>query len=174
MHTFPVAKGTTILPGKRPTLGALFGNPVLAVAFGFGTGLSPIAPGTVGTLLALPLWWALADFGWIPYLFIVGCTFVIGIWICGRAAAEVGQHDHSGIVFDEIVGYLVALAAVPFTLWAVVFSFVVFRLLDALKPWPICWLDRHVKGGLGVMLDDLVAGAITALIVLAARALAVL
>ena len=149
-------------------------SPKLAIAFGFGAGLTPIAPGTAGTLLAIPLWWVMSSFSPLGYLAIVAGAFLLGVWICDRVSATLGEHDHSGIVFDEIIGYLLALIVVPATLWGVVFSFLVFRILDVLKPWPINWLDRHIKGGLGVMLDDLVAGFFTGLIVVAARLLAVL
>lgn len=152
-----------------PRFGDLLQSPTLAVALGFGTGLSPIVPGTVGTLVALPLWWMMIGFHPFYYLAFVAGAFLLGLWICGRASTRLGQHDPSAIVFDEIVGYLLALIVVPPTLSGVIFSFVVFRIFDVVKPWPISWLDRHVEGGLGIMLDDLVAGLFTAIIVLAAR-----
>lgn len=143
-------------------------SPTLVIAFGFGAGLTPIVPGTVGTLVALPLWWVISSFNLVGYLAVVAGAFLLGVWVCDRASVTLGVHDHSGIVFDEIVGYLLALVVVPATLWGVVFSFLVFRILDVLKPWPINWLDRNIEGGLGVMLDDLVAGFLTGLIVIVA------
>ena len=148
----------------------LIRDPVLAVAFGLGTGLTPKIPGTVGTLLAIPLWWWLSDLDSIVYLLIVACAFLFGIWICQRAMERLGQHDHSGIVFDEIVGYLLALVVVPTSIGWLLISFASFRFFDILKPWPICWLDRRIQGGFGVMLDDLAAGIYTAVIILVARA----
>ena len=142
----------------------------MAIAFGLGTGLTPKLPGTVGTLLAIPLWWWLSNLDLTGYLLIVTSTFLFGIWICRRASERLGQHDHSGIVFDEIVGYLLALVVVPASVGWLLLSFVLFRFFDVVKPWPICWLDRHIKGGLGVMLDDVAAGIFTAGIILAARA----
>lgn len=147
----------------------LIRNPCLALAFGLGAGLTPKLPGTVGTLWAIPLWWWLSGLGTTPYLVITGCVFVFGVWICNRAMSKLEQHDHPGIVLDEIVGYLLALVVVPASVGWVLLSFVLFRFFDIVKPWPINWLDQHVRGGLGVMLDDLVAGIGTALIILIAR-----
>lgn len=169
LSSFPNKKGTITLRRNRPKLKTLIRSPTMAIALGFGTGLAPVVPGTVGTLVALPLWWLLSGFDSISYLVLVGAAFILGVWVCGRAETMLGQHDHSSIVFDEIVGYLLALIVVPATFWGVLFSFVTFRLLDVFKPWPISWLDRHVTGGLGVMLDDLVAGLCTALIMIVAR-----
>ena len=94
---------------------------------------------------------------------------MFGVWVCNRAMARLAHHDHPGIVIDEIVGFLVALAAVPVDLGWVIAAFVLFRALDIVKPWPIGWLDRTIPGGLGVMLDDLAAGAATAVIITALR-----
>ena len=154
----------------KVNLAELVRDPVLAVAFGLGTGLTPRLPGTVGTLLAIPLWWWLSDLDVILYLAITGCAFLIGIWICNHAMGKLGPHDHPGIVFDEIVGYLLALVVVPTSVGWLLLSFVLFRFFDIVKPWPIGWLDRRIHGGFGVMLDDLAAGFYTAVIILAARA----
>jgi phosphatidylglycerophosphatase A len=89
-------------------------------------------------------------------------TAVLGIWICGKAAKDIGVHDHGGIVWDEIVGYLLTMYWVPFSWQNVILGFVFFRLFDILKPWPINWLDRHVSGGVGIMLDDVVAALMAA------------
>jgi phosphatidylglycerophosphatase A len=143
-------------------------DPAVLAAFGFGLGLLPRAPGTFGSLLAIPLWWLMSAFGTAVYLWAATAAFAAGIWACSRAAALTGEHDHPGIVIDEIVGYYVALAVIPMELNWLVVSFFLFRLLDILKPWPIGWLDRTVGGGLGVMLDDLIAGLFTAGVMLAA------
>lgn len=147
-------------------------NPTLLLAFGFGAGLAPKAPGTWGTLLAIPLWWALSDKGLPVYLPLAAFGFAAGVWLCERASRMLGARDHPAIVIDEVVGYFVALTVVPVEIPWLVLSFVLFRALDILKPWPISWLDRSVKGGLGIMLDDLVAGLLTATAIAAARCLA--
>ena len=139
------------------------------MAFGLGAGLVPKIPGTVGTLLAVPLWWLLSGKGAFSYLVITVCIFLLGIWICNRAMDKLGQRDHPEIVFDEIVGYLLALVTVPVSAGWLLLSFVLFRFFDIVKPWPINWLDQRVHGGFGVMLDDLAAGVYTAGIILVAR-----
>ncbi|MCI0749636.1 MAG: phosphatidylglycerophosphatase A, partial [Nevskiales bacterium] len=136
------------------------------LAFGLGAGLSPKAPGTLGTLWGVPLWWALSGLGWPVYVVVTTLLFMAGVWICGRSAKRLGVHDSPGIVFDEIVGFLVtatpllpALDRVSGPAWATLLTaFVLFRFFDIVKPWPIRWLDARVHGGFGIMLDDLAAG----------------
>lgn len=151
----------------RPPIKASMRNPVHLLAFGFGSGLSPRAPGTFGTVAALPF---IALFVIYPavYLPALAVSFVIGIWLCGRTAVDLGVHDHGGIVWDEFVGMW--LTMLPLLLWAqgwsgwyLLAAFVLFRVFDILKPWPISWLDRRVHGGLGIMIDDVVAGIYAAL-----------
>ena len=135
-------------------------DPVAWLACGLGSGASPWAPGTAGTLAALPLWLALRPVPLAGYLAVVALMFAAGVWICGRTARRFGSHDPSGIVWDEVVGVLLALAAAPPGWpWAVA-GVVLFRIFDIAKPWPVSWADRRVGGGLGIMLDDLVAGAL--------------
>jgi phosphatidylglycerophosphatase A len=133
-------------------------NPVHLLAFGLGSGLAPKAPGTFGTIAALPLCWLVYPLSDLLYLLVTLALFVVGIWICDRTSRDLGVHDHGGIVWDEWVGMLVTLWMVPpgWIWWLA--AFVLFRLFDILKPWPISWLDRHVEGGFGIMLDDLLAG----------------
>jgi phosphatidylglycerophosphatase A len=133
------------------------------LAFGFGSGLAPFAPGTFGTLAAVPIYALLVNVGAPLYLAVTAGLFLAGIRICQRCEERLGVKDHSGIVWDEIVGYLIAMSAVPFSWKAVALGFVLFRIFDVLKPWPISRLDRTVHGGLGIMLDDAVAGAFAAL-----------
>ena len=133
-------------------------NPIHLLAFGFGSGLSPRAPGTVGTLAALPVYWVIAPLSLWAYTGIVLVAALIGIWICERSSAALGVHDHPGIVWDEFVGLWIALWAVPVEPTWIVAGFFVFRLFDIAKPWPIGWLDRNARGGLGIMVDDIVAG----------------
>lgn len=140
---------------RKPTP---FTNPVQFLAFGFGSGLSPKAPGTVGTLMAVPLYWLMSDWGLLQYTAVVLLAALAGIWICGAASRELGVHDHGGIVWDEFVGYWVAMWAVPFDWGWALLGFIVFRVFDIAKPWPISWLDQRVKGGFGIMVDDLLAG----------------
>lgn len=135
----------------------VFGNPILLLAFGFGSGLAPRAPGTAGTLAAVPLYLLLSQLPFTAYVGLVLVSCVAGIWICGAAAKILAVHDHPGIVWDEFAGYLVTmLAAPPGWLWLVA-GFLLFRLFDIWKPWPIRWVDRNLGGGLGIMLDDLIA-----------------
>ncbi len=133
-------------------------DPIQFLAFGLGSGLSPKAPGTVGTLAAIPFYLLLAQVPQTTYTFIVAAAFVIGVWLCERASQALGVHDHPGIVWDEFVGFWVTMWAVPPTWYWVLLGFVLFRVFDIAKPWPIGWLDRRARGGLGIMLDDLVAG----------------
>ena len=129
------------------------------IAFGFGSGLAPWAPGTFGTLAAVPLYWLLQPLSLAAYLALLLVFSGIGVWACGRTARELGSKDPSAIVWDEVVGYLLAMTGSPGGWpWAVA-GFVVFRLFDIWKPWPVHVLDQRVTGGLGIILDDLAAGA---------------
>ncbi|MDJ0941478.1 MAG: phosphatidylglycerophosphatase A [Woeseiaceae bacterium] len=141
-------------------------DPVNFVAFGFGTGLSPVAPGTVGSLPGILLFWLTLDFGLYVQLAIAAAIIVAGIWICGESARRIGVHDHGGIVWDEIAGMYLTLFLAPVSVAGFAAAFVLFRLFDILKPWPIRDLDHRLHGGLGIMLDDL-AAALYALILLA-------
>jgi len=141
-----------------------FRTPAGFLAFGFGSGLVPLAPGTAGTLaaipfgillMAIPIYWQ-----WLA----VVVAFFLGIWICQRATDQLGVHDHGGIVWDEMVGFWLVLMFVPPTLAGFSGAFVLFRLFDIVKPWPIRWLDRKLKGGLGIMLDDVVAAVFAILV----------
>lgn len=154
----------------KPPAKLILTTPEHLLAYGFGAGLAPKAPGTFGTLVAVPLWlllvWAVSD----PtvYLMICAVLFVAGCWICGESARLLGLHDAPGIVFDEIVGFFITafpLLGLSFDrmlgLWVLV-AFVLFRFFDIIKPWPIRWLDRQVHGGFGIMLDDVVAALFAA------------
>ncbi len=133
-------------------------NPLHFISLGFGSGLMPKAPGTFGTLAAIPLYWLLSQFDFFTYLVVTLFVTLIGIYLCAYTSKALGVHDHSGIVIDEIAGYFITMIAVPFDwLWLVV-GFILFRFFDILKPWPISWLDKNLQGGLGIMLDDVLAG----------------
>lgn len=143
---------------REPTPASVWRNPIHFLAFGFGSGAAPRAPGTFGTLAALPfvlLWQQLPPGG---YSLVLVLSTLLGIWLCHRTSADLGVHDHGGIVWDEFVGLWIALWLAP-TGWAwLLAGFLLFRLFDIWKPWPIGWVDRRVHGGLGIMLDDIIAG----------------
>lgn len=137
-------------------------NPVHLLAFGLGSGMAPKAPGTFGTLAALPVWWLLLDgMPLLPYLGVLLAGTAFGVVICDRTSRDLGVHDHGGIVWDEWIGLWITLLALPtgdwHWLWAL-YGFALFRFFDIVKPWPIGWLDRRVHGGAGIMIDDIVAG----------------
>ncbi len=132
-------------------------NPVHFLAFGFGSGLSPKAPGTMGTLAALPVWYLLAQLPLAGYVAGLLLVVAVGPYLCGKTARDLGVHDHGGIVWDEIAGFLLTMLLVPVSVWTALIGFALFRLFDIVKPWPIGWLDKHVHGGTGIMLDDLLA-----------------
>ncbi|MFV0476692.1 MAG: phosphatidylglycerophosphatase A [Parahaliea sp.] len=133
-------------------------NPIHLLAFGFGSGLSPKAPGTFGTLAAIPFYYLLAGFSLPIYSLFIVFAFALGVWLCEHSSRDLGVHDHPGIVWDEFVGFWLTMWAVPPGWQTVLLGFVFFRLFDIIKPWPIGWLDRRVHGGLGIMIDDVVAG----------------
>ena len=133
-------------------------NPIHFLALGFGSGLAPKAPGTFGTLAAVPLFLLLFGLSDLIYVSLVTLMSVAGIYICGKAAKDAGVHDHGAIVWDESVGVLITMFLMPLTWQTVIVGFALFRFFDILKPWPISYLDKNCHGGLGIMLDDIVAG----------------
>jgi phosphatidylglycerophosphatase A len=139
-------------------------RPVLALATWGGVGFLPGAPGTWGTLTALPLWWALAHLG--PWGYGLGTSAVLlaGWWAAGPAQDYLGRADHPAIVIDEVAGLLITLAAVPLSWAAAAAGFMLFRTLDILKPPPIRWFCAGESGGLEVMVDDVVAGVLARLV----------
>ena len=133
-------------------------DPVHFLAFGLGSGLSPKAPGTAGTVAAIPFYLMMQSLSLPVYLLVLVVATLVGIWLCDRSSKDLGVHDHPGIVWDEFCGFWLTMIAAPAG-WLWVFTgFVLFRIFDILKPWPIRWLDKHVHGGLGIMIDDLLAG----------------
>ena len=134
-------------------------NPIHFLALGFGSGLAPKMPGTFGTLAALPLVVLFLHLFSLPiYIIVTILMSIIGIWICGKTADDMQVHDDSSIVWDEVAGMLITMIAVPLNWQNLVIGFVLFRLFDILKPWPISYLDKHVHGGFGIMIDDVLAG----------------
>ena len=156
---------STVSTATKPSFGLLLRDPVHLLAFGFGSGLAPRAPGTFGTLLALLLYIPLAQLSLVAYSALVLLAAIVGVWICGVSSRRLGVHDHGGIVWDEFVGLWIALWAVPDDWQWMVLGFVFFRIFDVIKPWPIRLLDRHVHGGFGIMVDDIVAGVLACLCV---------
>ncbi|HUP90737.1 MAG TPA: phosphatidylglycerophosphatase A [Solimonas sp.] len=166
-------------PVPKPPPELILTTPEHLLAFGLGAGLSPVGPGTVGTLVGVLMWLALCWLPWPAYAVAVLALFVLGCWLCGASARLLGVPDYGGIVFDEIVGFQVAALplvpalgwiAEPKVLW-VALAFGLFRLFDIWKPWPIRALDRGVHDGLGIMLDDVLAGIYAAAILAALGAL---
>jgi phosphatidylglycerophosphatase A len=141
-----------------PSFKQLIANPDHLFAFGFGSGLAPKAPGTFGTLAAVPIFWLIQDLHWSFYLSWLVVTFALGVYWCDRSSKALGVHDHGGIVWDEFVGYWVTMFLAPKGWIWMLIGFVAFRFFDIVKPWPIGWLDKKVKGGFGIMVDDLLAG----------------
>jgi len=139
-------------------------DPVHLLAFGFGVGLSPIAPGTVGSLLGVVLAWLTLDLDLIVQIGIAAAMFAAGIWICGNSSRRLGEHDPGGIVWDEIAAMYATLLVAPATITAWILAFGLFRAFDIVKPWPIRELDHRLGGGLGIMLDDLVAALYAAIL----------
>lgn len=137
---------------------AVLRDPGHFIALGFGSGLVPWAPGTAGTLVAIPLYLFCVQLPFWFYCTVLLLAFLLGIYLCGRTARTLGVHDHPGIVWDEVVGYGLTMTWAPAGWGWVLLGFIAFRLFDILKPWPIRVLDRRLGGGLGIMLDDVLAG----------------
>ena len=136
----------------------LLKRPACFLGLGFGSGLMPKAPGTYGTIAAIPIYWMMKDLSLAIYLTITLVAFIAGIWICQQSADWLGKDDPSAVVWDEIVGYLITMIAAPSGWQWIVLGFVLFRLFDIVKPWPISWADKSLHGGLGIMVDDVIAG----------------
>lgn len=144
---------------RTPTFAYLLRHPLQCLAFGFGSGLMPKAPGTFGTLVAIPFYWLIQDLSIPAYLLLLALSFLVGIYLCDITARALDTHDHPGIVWDEMVGYWLTMFLAPAGWQWMLLGFVLFRVFDIFKPWPIGWLDRRVKGGFGIMLDDVLAAA---------------
>jgi phosphatidylglycerophosphatase A len=158
-------------PAFRPDFKFLFAHPAHFIALGFGSGLPRKAPGTWGSLAAIPLYAALLYF--IPSVLIVALcvpVFALGVWACEKTGQKLGVHDFGGIVIDEIVAMWLVLAAAPAVWWGWLLAFALFRFFDIVKPWPIGWCDARLKGGLGVMVDDLVAALFAIVLLWGVRA----
>lgn len=135
----------------------VFRDPVHFLALGFGSGCAPKAPGTFGTLAAIPLYLLIQPLPLWIYLLLTAAGFALGVWVCDRAARDLGVHDHPAIVWDEVIGYLVTMSAAPPSWLWIIAGFALFRGFDILKPWPIRRADQRISGGFGIMFDDLLA-----------------
>lgn len=164
----------------NPPARLVMSDPAHLLAFFFGCGLSKYAPGTVGSAAAIPLFLLLSPLQWEYFLAAVLLVIAIGIWACSESSRRLGVHDHPGIVWDEVAGMLITLLPIaggfwggeiegPLWLWLYA-GFLTFRAFDIVKPPPIGWLDRKVEGGLGIMIDDIVAGVMAALVMAAIAA----
>lgn len=159
-----VDKSATVTEPVASSPGLPILHPASLIATGFGLGRLPVAPGTWASLAALPLAWLLDDFAGIAGIAIAGIVLtLIGIWASQAYVAHQRAQDPGEIVIDEIAAQLLVLTVVPLSLFSMALGFALFRLFDIVKPWPVSWADRSVKGGLGVMLDDLLAAAYAAL-----------
>lgn len=148
---------TAMKKQSSPAPRSIWSNPTHFIACGFGLGASPVAPGTVGTLAALPFYLILQHYALWIYMIAVILLAVIGTYLADKTARDFGEHDHQSIVIDEVVGYLITMFAMPQGWQWMLFGFLAFRLFDIWKPWPIRLIDKKVKGGFGIMLDDIIA-----------------
>lgn len=136
-------------------------DPIHFLALGFGSGLAPKAPGTFGTLAAIPVFLLLSLLSPWLYLLTVLLMSIAGIYICGKAATDIGVHDHGAIVWDEFIGFFITMFMVPLSFMSIVVGFLLFRVFDIFKPWPISWADKKLHGGFGIMFDDVLAGLLS-------------
>jgi phosphatidylglycerophosphatase A len=137
----------------------LLRHPIHLLSLGFGSGLSPYAPGTMGTLVAIPLYLLIAHLPLTIYLGIIIVGFVLGVYFCHLTSEALGVHDHPGIVWDEVIGFWITMIAVPVLNWQwIAAGFVLFRFFDIIKPWPVKLADKRLPGGFGIMFDDVLAG----------------
>jgi len=143
------------------------------ISLGFGSGKLPHAPGTYGTVVGIPIFLLMADLNLFAYVLLCIVLLGIGIWASQRYSDYLGVHDHGSIVWDEVVGYLITMTATPAEWQWIILGFILFRLFDIWKPWPINLLDKHVHGGVGIMMDDVLAGVYGAVVLLAVQYLLV-
>ena len=153
-----------VSPDQRALRKIVFGSPSGFLAFGFGSGLSPFAPGTMGTLVAIPFIFALRTLNEAVFWLALILLFALGVYLCGHVSRKLGVHDHGGIGWDEMLGYWLSAALVPLQWPWLLAACILFRIFDILKPWPIRQLDKKVSGGFGIMIDDVVAALFTLVI----------
>lgn len=148
-----------------PIPNTIWQNPLHFIAFGFGSGALPVAPGTFGTLMAIPFYLAMRSLPTVIYIILVLIIAVLSAWICQRVSNEIQVRDHQGMCLDEFAGFFVTMIGAPHKFIWLVLGFILFRIFDIWKPWPVDYLDQHIHGGIGMVLDDVCAG-LYALIIL--------
>lgn len=141
-------------------------NPWYFIAFGLGSGAAPMAPGTFGTLMAIPFYLLLRELSLTRYVIFVILFSLFCVWLCDKISRDIHEHDHPGMCIDEFAGFFVAMIGAPHGWTWILLGFILFRLFDVWKPWPICWLDKNIHGGFGMVIDDVVAGLYSMLIIL--------
>jgi len=146
------------MSGKNTQVNFNLANPIQFLALGFGSGLAPKAPGTFGTLAAVPLFLLMSSLSPLFYALLVLVVCISGIYICGKAAKDVGVHDHGAIVWDEFAGFFITMFMIPVSWQSVLVGFILFRIFDIAKPWPISVADKKLTGGFCIMFDDVLAG----------------
>ncbi len=144
-----------------PVPEAVWQNPLYFFAFGFGSGAMPVAPGTFGTLMAIPFYLFLQPLPLIPYLIFLVCFIALASWASDRISRDIHFHDHPGMCIDEFAGFFVTMINAPHGFKWILLGFLLFRFFDIVKPWPIRWIDEKVHGGFGMVLDDIVAGIVS-------------
>lgn len=149
--------------GSAGTPVSVWRNPIHFLSFGLGSGAVPIAPGTFGTLGGMTIYVLLPSMNAEVYGLFLILMFFLGVWLCGKTSFDLAVHDHPGIVFDEFVGLWITYFMVPQGFQWLICGFCFFRIFDILKPWPIKWVDVNINGGLGIMLDDVLAGILSCL-----------
>lgn len=148
-----------------PIPSTVWTNPLHFIAFGFGAGCFPMAPGTFGTLMAIPFYLVMRPLSLTSYFALLILIIVGSMWVCQKVSHDVGVEDHQAMCLDEIVGFLVTMFAAPHHWVWIVLGFVLFRLFDILKPWPIRLIDNQLKGGVGMIMDDVMAGIFSCVLI---------
>ncbi len=152
-------------PMNKAVPQSIWQNPIHFIACGFGIGSIPIMPGTFGTLAGVVLYLMLQPLSLAPYIIITAILVIAGIYLCGRVNHDFGTHDHPAAVWDEIATFPIVMIAIPYTWYYLLMGFLLFRIFDIWKPWPIRWVDKNVHGGFGVMFDDVMAAVFAWVIV---------
>ena len=150
---------------RTPVPTGVWRNPLYFFAFGLGSGTIPFAPGTFGTLMAIPFYLLLSPLPLIAYLIFTILFISLSSYVCERVSREIHVDDHPGMCIDEFAGFFVTMINAPHGFWWIVLGFVLFRLFDILKPWPISYIDKNIHNGFGMVLDDVVAGVFAAIII---------
>lgn len=141
-----------------PVPSAVWHNPLYFIAFGFGSGAVPFAPGTFGTLAAIPFYLALRLLPLTAYVIFLVLFIAFTSWLCDVLSRKTNTHDHPGMCIDEFAGFFVTMTAAPAGWLWILAGFALFRFFDIVKPWPISYADKHIHGGFGMVLDDVLAG----------------